>query len=122
MLAAIDSARQYILLEMYLVASGVVADRLVTALLEAAERGVRSYLLLDDYGARQLAPGDREQLAHRNIQIVYYNPLLSHSILYNLYRLAWQRTHHSLYRNHRKLLLVDGEIAFTGGAGISTLR
>jgi len=119
MLAAIDSARQYILLEMYLVASGTVADRLVNALLEAAERGVQSYLLLDDYGARQLGPRDREQLVHRNIQIVYYNPLPSHNFLYNLYRVVWQHIHHGLYRNHRKLLLVDGKTAFTGGAGIT---
>jgi phosphatidylserine/phosphatidylglycerophosphate/cardiolipin synthase-like enzyme len=119
MLAAIDSARQYILLEMYLVASGAVADRLVSALLEAAERGVQSYLLLDDFGARQLGTHDREQLARRNIHIVYYNPLPSHSFLYNLYRVVWQRIHRGLYRNHRKLLLVDGRIAFTGGTGIT---
>ncbi len=37
MLAAIDSAREYLLLEMYLVASGAVADRFINALLAAAE-------------------------------------------------------------------------------------
>jgi len=118
MFAAIESARQYILLEMYLIVSGEVAGRLINALLEAAERGVQSYLLLDDYGARQLGARDRDRLAHRNIQIVYYNPLTSHSTLYNLYSIAWQHIHHGLYRNHRKLLLVDGQIAYTGGAGI----
>jgi len=119
MLDAIDLARQYILLEMYLVASGAVAGRFINALLQAAERGVRIYLLLDDYGARQLGPRDREQLAHRNIQIVYYNPLPSYITLYNLYRIVWQRITHSLYRNHRKLLLIDGTVAFAGGAGIT---
>jgi len=119
MLDAIDSARQYILLEMYLLASGAVAERFINALLQAAERGVRIYLLLDDYGARQLGPRDREQLAHRNIQIVYYNPLSSSITLYNLYRIVWQRINHSLYRNHRKLLLIDGKVAFAGGAGIT---
>ena len=68
MLTAIDAARQYLLLEMYLVESGVVADRIIKSLLQAAEREVRIYLLLDDYGARQLGPRDREQLEHRNIQ------------------------------------------------------
>jgi cardiolipin synthase len=118
MFAAIDAARRYILLEMYLVASGAIADRLINGLLEAAERGVQSYLLLDDYGARLLGPRDRKRLAQPNIHIVYYNPLTSHSTLYNLYRIAWQRLYHGLYRNHRKLLLVDGRKAFTGGAGI----
>ncbi|MDH3901092.1 MAG: phospholipase D-like domain-containing protein, partial [Gammaproteobacteria bacterium] len=119
MLDSIGSARQYLLLEMYLVASGVVANRFINALLKAAERDVRIYLLLDDYGAQQLNQRDREQLAHRNIQIVYYNPLPSYSTLYNLYRIVWHQINRSLYRNHRKLLLVDGKIAFAGGTGIT---
>jgi cardiolipin synthase len=118
MLDAIHSTRQTILLEMYLVASGSVADRFIHALLQAARRGVQVYLLLDDFGAQQLDQRDREQLAHPNIQVVYYNPLTSYSTLYNLYRIIWKHIHRGLYRNHRKLLLVDGKIAFTGGAGI----
>ena len=50
MLEAIAGARHYILLEMYLVASGSVVDRFVDALLDAAERGVQVYLLFDDFG------------------------------------------------------------------------
>ena len=119
MLHAIDSARQYILLEMYLVTSGTVADRFSTALLQAAERGVQIYLLFDDFGTQRLDQHDRDQLVHRNIQVVYYNPLRSYSTLYNLYRIVWQRRPRGLYRNHRKLLLVDGKIAFTGGAGLT---
>ncbi|UCC55644.1 MAG: phosphatidylserine/phosphatidylglycerophosphate/cardiolipin synthase family protein [Gammaproteobacteria bacterium] len=119
MLDAIGSARQYLLLEMYLVASGAVADRFIDALLNAADRDVQIYLLLDDFGSLELDQRDRGKLAHRNIAIVYYNPLPSYSILYNLYRIFWQKINRSLYRNHRKLLLVDGEIAFTGGAGLT---
>jgi phosphatidylserine/phosphatidylglycerophosphate/cardiolipin synthase-like enzyme len=119
MLAAIDSARQYLLLEMYLVASGAVADRFINALLAAAERDVRIFLLFDDYGALELALRDRERLVHRNIKTVYYNPLHSTSTLHNLYRIVWQRINRGLYRNHRKLLLVDGRIAFAGGTGLT---
>jgi phosphatidylserine/phosphatidylglycerophosphate/cardiolipin synthase-like enzyme len=119
MLTAIDTARQYILLEMYLVASGAVADRFIGALLAAADRGVRVHLLFDDYGAIELQRHDRDRLTHRNIQIVYYNPLVSHSTMYNLYRILWHRSHRSLYRDHRKLLLVDGRVAYTGGAAIT---
>ena len=119
MLNAIDAARQTVLLGMYLVESGTITDRFIHALLAAAERGVQIYLLFDDFGSQRLSPHDREQLAHRNIQIVYYNPLPSYSILYNLYRIVWQHTNRGLYRNHRKLLLVDGRIAFTGGTGIN---
>jgi phosphatidylserine/phosphatidylglycerophosphate/cardiolipin synthase-like enzyme len=119
MLNAIDAARQTVLLEMYLVESGTITDRFIHALLAAAERGVQIYLLFDDFGSQRLDPHNREQLAHRNIQTVYYNPLPSYSILYNLYRIVWQHTNRGLYRNHRKLLLVDGRIAFTGGTGIN---
>ena len=118
MLDAINSARETILLEMYLIESGSVVDRFITALLNAAERDVQAYLLLDDYGAIGLKQRERERLVHKNIHITYYNRLRSHSTLYNLYRIFLLRQEHSLYRNHRKLLLVDGQTAFVGGTGL----
>ena len=119
MLAAIDAAENYILLEMYLVESGIVANRFIEALVQAAGRGVAVYLLLDDFGALGLKWRDRERLAHPNITLVFYNPLPSYSLLHNLYRIIWQHATVGLYRDHRKLLLVDGNIAFTGGTGIT---
>ena len=118
MLDAINSARETILLEMYLIESGSVVDRFITALLDAAERDVQAYLLLDDYGAIGLKQRERERLVHKNIHIAYYNRLRSHSTLYNLYRIFMLRQEHSLYRNHRKLLLIDGQTAFVGGTGL----
>jgi len=119
MLAAVDAANHYLLLEMYLVASGEVADRFIHALLQAARRGVRIYLLLDDYGAQRLNRHDRQRLAQPNIHSIYYNPLTSYSTLYNLYRIIWQRISHGLHRNHRKLLLIDGKLAFAGGTAVT---
>ncbi|MBT8126070.1 MAG: phosphatidylserine/phosphatidylglycerophosphate/cardiolipin synthase family protein [Gammaproteobacteria bacterium] len=118
MLAAIDTARHIVLLEMYLIESGCVVDRFVTALLAAAVRGVRIYLLLDDFGAIGLKQHDRDRLVHDNIRIVYYNRLHSHSTLMNMYRIFLLHQERSLHRNHRKLLLVDGQTAFVGGAGL----
>jgi phosphatidylserine/phosphatidylglycerophosphate/cardiolipin synthase-like enzyme len=119
MLAAIAEARHYILLEMYLVESGTVADRFIDALLGAADRGVRAYLLLDDFGASGLKRDDRARLNHANIHVAFFNPQPSHNYLYHVYKIFWHRAAHGLHRNHRKLLLVDGEIAFTGGTGIT---
>ncbi len=118
MLNAINSARQNILLEMYLIESGTVVDRFIIALQNAAERGVQAYILLDDYGAIGLKQRDRERLNHKNIRIVYYNRLRSHVTLFNLYRIFLLRKEHGLHRNHRKLLLVDGQTAFVGGTGL----
>jgi phosphatidylserine/phosphatidylglycerophosphate/cardiolipin synthase-like enzyme len=118
MLDAINTARETILLEMYLIESGSVVERFITALLDAAERDVQAYLLLDDYGAIGLKQRDRVRLQHKNIHIAYYNRLRSHSTLYNIYRIFLLRQEHGLHRNHRKLLLLDGQTAFVGGTGL----
>ena len=118
MLAAIDTARHTVLLEMYLIESGCVVDRFITALLAAAERDVRVYLLLDDFGTIGLKQHDRDRLVHDNIHIVYYNRLRSYNTLMNMYRIFLLHQERSLHRNHRKLLLVDGQTAFVGGTGL----
>jgi len=107
MLEAIASAKYYVLLEMYLFESGNIADRFINAFIEAADREVKVYLLLDDFGCRGLKASDREHLKHNNIFINYYNPLK-----YGTFR-------RNLFRDHRKILIVDQSVAFVGGAGIT---
>jgi cardiolipin synthase len=107
MLDSIDAARYYILLEMYLVESGNVTQQIIAALLEAANRNIQIRIIFDNFGTRQLNTADREKLTHPAIEIVYYNPF---SLL---------RLHRNLIRDHRKLLLVDGLVGFTGGVGFS---
>lgn len=107
MLGAITGAERYILLETYLISSGTVNERFLQALQEATRRGVTVYALLDAFGALGLNRADRERLAAAGIELRYFNPLS--------YR-NWLR---NLRRDHRKLLLVDGRIAFVGGAGIT---
>jgi len=119
MLGAIAAARRYVFLEMYLVSSGAVAARFIDALIQAADRDVSVYVLLDDFGADGLKTHDRDRLAHPNIHLAYYNPLSSRNPFYHVYRIFWRRAAQDLHRNHRKLLLIDGELAFIGGAGIA---
>ncbi|MDR9435984.1 MAG: phospholipase D-like domain-containing protein [Thiohalophilus sp.] len=107
MLAAIDQAKYFILLELYLVESGHVTRHFIKALIRARQRGVVVYLLLDDYGCRFLEPLDREILLAQDIKLVFYNPF------------DYRRFYRSLRRDHRKLLLVDGVTGFTGGTGLS---
>ncbi|MDZ7661213.1 phospholipase D-like domain-containing protein [Thiohalophilus sp.] len=107
MLEAIRQAEKFILLELYLVESGHITRRFIDALIAARQRDVAVYLLLDDYGSQQLEPLDRERLLARGIQLTFYNPL------------NYRQFYRSLRRDHRKLLLVDNLIAFTGGAGLS---
>ncbi len=107
LLRAIHAARHHILLDIYLFESGMVADRFIDAFVAAAERGVQLYLLLDDFGARGLQPKERERLQHPNIHLAFYNPT------------RYGARRRSLFRDHRKLLVVDSHIAFTGGAGLT---
>lgn len=105
MLAAIASATEQIELELYLVASGGCTNVLVAALCAAAQRGVQVRCLLDGFGCLGLPAVQRRELLAAGVQLRFYNPL------------AWRRGLRNLYRDHRKLLLVDGRLGFVGGTG-----
>lgn len=107
MIAAIGGARHYVLIEMYLVESGRVVNRFVDALLGAAARGVRVSLLFDGFGSLGLSPEDRRRLRDGGVELRFYNVP------------RWRKMAVNLLRNHRKLLLVDGDIAFIGGVGLT---
>jgi cardiolipin synthase A/B len=107
MLEAIEEARQYVLLELYLFEDGACAARFVDALCASAARGVRVCILLDGYGGRGLSSVHRQQLADAGARVAFHNPL------------ELRRWRLALWRDHRKLLLVDGRIAFVGGMGVT---
>jgi phosphatidylserine/phosphatidylglycerophosphate/cardiolipin synthase-like enzyme len=107
MLGAIHSAQSHVLLEMYLVESGTVMEQFITAFLEVVMRGVKVSLLFDAYGTRGLSYYDRHRLEDAGIHIVFYNPL------------RYGKIRRNLLRDHRKLLIVDGSVAFVGGMGIT---
>ncbi|EHQ53291.1 phospholipase D/transphosphatidylase [Ectothiorhodospira sp. PHS-1] len=107
MVEAIESARERVLLEMYLCSSGALTTRFIDALCLAATRGVEVCVLLDDFGSLALSGSDRGRLLAHGVQLGMYNPL------------GLKRLHLSLFRDHRKLLAVDGKVAFVGGAGLT---
>ncbi len=106
MLAAIHGARRTINLETYIFGDGEVPREFAAALAERARAGVEVRVILDALGAfssRSLHPA----LRAAGVQLQIYRPALwSNPLRYN-------------YRTHRKLLIVDGTIGFTGGAGIA---
>lgn len=107
MLDAIATAEKYIFLEQYLVSSGAIATEFIRALEKAGHRGVKAYCLFDDYGCQGLNRKDRQKLFEAGIQLHFCNPL------------RLKNWHYALFRNHRKLLLADGETAFVGGSGLT---
>lgn len=108
MLAAIEGAREYIALEMYLAESGSLATRFIDALCAARTRGVTVLVLLDDFGTFYLANHDRQRLSEAGVHVTRFNPLSPFKLALNL------------VRDHRKLLLIDDRLAYVGGAGLTT--
>jgi len=107
MLEAIAAARESVLLEMYLVDSGTVARRFIDALSGCAQRGVRVHVLFDAFGSFGLRAADRRRLANSGAHVTFFNPL------------SWRKRLQNCLRDHRKLLVVDGALAFVGGVGLA---
>lgn len=105
MFEAVNAARRYVLVELYLMESGELADQVSDVLIEAAQRGICVCLLLDGYGSMGLSGSDRQRLKQGGVQLRFFNPIGFHSLTLNL------------SRDHRKIVVIDGELAFTGGFG-----
>ncbi|MDN2657471.1 phosphatidylserine/phosphatidylglycerophosphate/cardiolipin synthase family protein [Cobetia sp. 14N.309.X.WAT.E.A4] len=105
MLEAVEAARHSILLELYLAESGHLSRVLIEALSAACQRGVNVLVLLDGFGSLGLEEADRQRMTEAGIALRFYNPI------------RWWRFGRNLTRDHRKLLVVDGEVGFTGGFG-----
>lgn len=107
MLEAIEQARRSVWLETYLAESGRVATQFIHSLQAAARRGVTIRVMLDDFGARGLNRADKTALQGPGMRLHLYNPL------------DYGRLRRNLLRDHRKILVVDDAIAFTGGWGLT---
>ncbi|HHL18979.1 MAG TPA: phosphatidylserine/phosphatidylglycerophosphate/cardiolipin synthase family protein [Thiothrix sp.] len=106
-LKALMRAQHYILIEMYLVESGNITTTFIDVMTKKAHEGVIVKLLFDDFGANKLNQADRQRLKNAGVTLIFYNPVR----LVHLKR--------NLHRTHRKIIVIDGHIAFTGGAGIA---
>lgn len=106
MLEAIRGARESITFETYIYWSGEIGRKFSAALSERARVGVKVHVLLDWAGSK-IETKYLEELKTAGVEVELYHPLH----WYNLARLN--------NRTHRKLLVVDGRIGFTGGVGIA---
>lgn len=107
MLEAIRNARQRILLCTYIFDNNETGHQFVAALADAHQRGVEVQVIIDGLGEFMTLPRIGKELKRHNIPFVRFNPvqLLPPALNINL-------------RSHRKLLIVDGLQAFTGGQNI----
>ena len=108
MLAAIRGAQKTITLETYIYWSGTVGKEFSEALSERARAGVKVHLIIDWAGSYNMDEDLLKQMQAAGVNVQRYRPLH----WYNLARLN--------NRTHRKLLVVDGRVGFTGGVGIAS--
>jgi cardiolipin synthase len=108
-LAAIAAARSRVSLEMYIFSDDAIGQKFADALAAAARRGVEVRLLYDYAGCRDTPASFFRRLRDQGV----------HVIAYHKYRLWRPRLWTLIRRNHRKTLVCDGEVAFTGGLNIS---
>jgi len=105
MLAAIRGARHGVHLEVYAFALDRTGERFAEALADAARRGVRVRVVVDGFGTALDGRALETQLGSAGASVRIYNPLAS--LFLGRFR-----------RDHRKLLLVDDEVAFLGGMNV----
>jgi cardiolipin synthase len=104
--AAIDGARHHVHAQYYLIRDDATGRWFRERLVAAAERGVKVRLLLDGFGCFALGRGWRRPLKRAGARVADFLPM--RSLLLQPVNL----------RNHRKIVVVDGETAFTGGFNV----
>ena len=107
MLAAIRGAQTSITFETYIYWAGDIGREFARALAERRREGVRVHLLLDWVGSAKMDDALLDEMTAAGIQIRKYHPP------------HWSQLGRLNNRTHRKLLVIDGRIGFTGGVGIA---
>jgi cardiolipin synthase len=107
MLEAIRGAQRTIVFETFIYWKGEIARELTEAISERARAGVHVHMLLDWLGSKKMDEALIQSMKDAGAEVVRYHPIR----WYNLDRIN--------NRTHRKLLVVDGRIGFTGGVGIA---
>jgi len=107
MLEAIARAERYVYLCTYIFDVRGIGERFIEALQAAAERGVTVYVLIDAIGEGYGRPRASRRLRRGNIRVARFLP----------FRLSLSGLRVNL-RNHRKVLVIDGNVGFTGGMNI----
>ncbi len=110
LLEAIASAREHVHLEYYIYAADRTGTALRDALAERARAGVAVRLLLDAVGSAGIPRGFFDPLLEAGGEVAWFHPMQFGKV--------WQRTWINL-RSHRKIVVVDGDVGFTGGINVT---
>ena len=104
-----EKAERFILLEYFILAEGQLWDRMLEVLTERARQGVEIKIIFDDFGNITRMRGETiERMQADGMEVRIFNPV--HQYVNRLY---------FNYRDHRKILCVDGQYAYTGGVNVA---
>lgn len=127
LIGEINSAKSSIEFEVYIFEDSPVGQRILTALGDAVDRGLRVRLMVDGFGSLLSIPAIEAQCLKRGIEFRTYNKLPFQkgwltlvnplSIIFILFSLLRYNK-----RNHRKVVIIDGQIAFVGSYNISPVH
>jgi len=106
MLEAIRGAQKTITFEMYIYWRGSIGEQFTSALAERAQAGVKVHVLIDALGSSKIEKGVIGRMKDAGVEVELYNPV------------RWNTIARMNNRTHRKIMVVDGTIGYTGGAGI----
>jgi cardiolipin synthase len=107
MLDAIGKAQSSVCFETYIFWSGSIGNKFAEALIERARAGVAVHVIMDAIGSLKSEHALIRKMRRGGVRVVHYHPL------------SWHTLTKMNNRTHRKLLIVDGKIGFTGGVGVS---
>lgn len=110
MLEEMKKAEKYILLEYFIIDHGKMWEEMLKVLLEKASQGVQIRIIYDDFGCMMTLPPNYERYLeslHENIRCMTFNTIVP------LFAVRMNN------RDHKKILVVDGKVAFTGGINIA---
>lgn len=108
MLSELRKAEKFILLEYFIIGTGTMWNQILEILKVKVQQGVEVYVMYDDMGClTTLPPFYDEELRAMGIKCHVFNPIRLTAAI------------HMNYRNHRKLCIVDGKIAITGGINLA---
>ena len=108
-LARLERAEQFIFMEYFILAEGKLWDRVFSILRQKAAQGVEIKIIFDDFGNIARMSGEMiDAMKECGIEVAIFNPV--HQYVNRLY---------FNYRDHRKILVVDGQVAYTGGVNLA---
>ncbi len=106
MIKDLKNAKSYIFLEFFIINKGAMWDQILDILIDKAHVGVDVKLIYDDFGSSTLPYQYHKKLKKFHIDVIPFNPMRLHlNFAMN-------------YRDHRKIVVIDGKVGYTGGINI----